>query len=135
MPSDPSILGFSNIWYAPALENAQSIAVGEMAILVVTAPYFVATKLEAFHGRGKNDFRMSRDLEDTISIVDGRSELVEEIRASPGDLQNYLSAEFRALLSNRDFMEALPGHLLPDPASQRRLHIVVGRMRRILLEG
>ena len=39
----------------------------------------------------------------------------------PSDLQKYLSDEFRALLSNRDFREALPGHLLPDAASQQRL--------------
>ncbi|MGC1646780.1 MAG: hypothetical protein WA741_13195 [Candidatus Sulfotelmatobacter sp.] len=57
IPTDPSILGFGNTWYRPAPENAQSATVGEYRVRLITAPYFVATKLEAFHGRGKNDFR------------------------------------------------------------------------------
>src|SRR5205807_703331 len=86
MPTDASILGFSNRWYGPALENAQRIRIGEYEIRVITAPYFLATKLEAFHGRGKNDFR-SHDLEDVVAVIDGRSELVGEVRLAAADLQ------------------------------------------------
>jgi predicted nucleotidyltransferase len=74
MPTDPSILGFSNRWYGPALENSPRTRIGEFEIRVITAPYFLATKLEAFHGRGKNNFR-SHDLEDVVTVIDGRSEL------------------------------------------------------------
>ena len=59
MPTDPSILGFGNPWYRPALENVQRTRIGEYGVQLITAPYYLATKLEAFHGRGKNDFRMS----------------------------------------------------------------------------
>jgi predicted nucleotidyltransferase len=135
IPTDPSILGFGNTWYRPALENAQSATVGEYRVRLITAPYFVATKLEAFHGRGKNDFRMSHDLEDIVTVVDGRAELADEIHAAPPDLREYLSREFGALLSNRDFIEAMPGHLLPDVASQQRLNIVIKRMQQFVTEG
>ena len=135
MPTDPSILGFSNIWYGPALENTERIRIGEDEVRLITAPYFVATKLEAFHGRGANDFRMSHDLEDVVTVVDGRTELAREIRAASTDLQEYLSREFGALLSNRAFMEALPGHLLPDVSSQQRLGLVVKRMQQFVIEG
>jgi hypothetical protein len=57
MPIDSSILGFINIWYGPAFENARRTRIGEAEVRLITALYFVATKLEAFHGRGKNDFR------------------------------------------------------------------------------
>jgi predicted nucleotidyltransferase len=134
MPTDSSILGFSNRWYSPALENAQRTRIGEYEIRVITAPYFLATKLEAFHGRGKNDFRASHDLEDIVAVIDGRPEIVDEVHRAAANLQNYLSGEFRALLSNRDFREALPGHLLPDAASQQRLGLVVNRMQQ-LIEG
>jgi hypothetical protein len=50
-------------------------------------------------------------------------------------LQKYLREEFRALLSNRDFLEALPGHLLPDAASQQRIDLVVNRMQQFLIES
>ncbi len=121
MPTDSSILGFSNVWYAAALENAQRIRIGELEIRMITAPYFLATKLEALHGRGKNDFRGSHDLEDIVTVIDGRSELAGEARLAPAGLQEYLRREFEALLSNLDFVDALPGHLLPYAASQQRL--------------
>ncbi len=135
MPTDPSILGFSNIWYGPTLENTQRIRIGEDEVRLITAPYFVATKVEAFHGRGENDFQMSHDLEDVVTVVDGRTELAREIRDASRDLQEYLSREFGALLSNRAFMEALPGHLLPDVSSQERLSLVVTRMQQFVIEG
>jgi hypothetical protein len=43
-----------------------------------------------------------------------------------------LADEFSALLAERDFLEALPGHMLPDVASQRRIRIVVSRMQQII---
>lgn len=134
-PTDSSILGFSNRWYGPALENAQRTRIGEHELWLITAPYFVATKLEAFHGRGNNDFRRSHDLEDIVTVIDGRAELAEEVRAASTDLQNYLSREFETSLSNRDFLDALPGHLLPDAASQQRLGLVVKRMQQLVVGG
>jgi predicted nucleotidyltransferase len=135
MPTDSSILGFSNIWYAPALENARRVRIEGTEIRLITAPYFVATKLEAFHGRGTNDFRMSHDIEDIVTVIDGRAELAEEVHAAAADLQKYLSREFGSLLSDRNFMEALPGHLLPDAASQQRLGLVLKRMQHLVVSS
>jgi predicted nucleotidyltransferase len=134
MPTDASILGFSNRWYRPALQNAQKVKIANYEIQIITAPYFLATKLEAFHGRGKTDYRASHDLEDIVTVIDGRPELVDEVRLAAADLQNDLREEFLALLSNRDFLESLPGHLLPDVASQQRIGLVMKRMQQ-LAEG
>jgi hypothetical protein len=62
-------------------------------------------------------------------------ELADEIHAAPPDLREYLSRELGALLSNRDFIKALPGHLLPDIASQQRLNIVIGPIQQFVTEG
>jgi len=132
MPTDPSILGFSNSWYTPALKGAKTIRIDEHSVRVITAPFFLATKLEAFRGRGGSDYRMSHDLEDIITVIDGRPELVGEVSESPTDLCQHLSAEFRALLANPEFCDALPGHLLPDPASQQRITIVLSRIQQII---
>lgn len=78
---------------------------------------------------------MSHDLEDIVTVIDGRAELVDEIRLAPADLQEYLSAEFGALLLSHDFLDALPGHLLPDSASQQRLGLVLNRMRQLVVKG
>ena len=63
---------------------------------IVTPPLFIATKLEAFHGRGGDDLFTSHDLEDIIAVVDGRAEIIG------------------SLLKNPDFIEALAGFLLAN---------------------
>lgn len=52
--------------------------------------YLLATKLEAFKGRGNRDFLGSRDFDDVIVLVDGSEELVHELpteTATPGSLR------------------------------------------------
>ena len=132
MPLDAKILGFSNLWYKPALDSAvvHELEPGLHA-RVVTAVYFCATKLEAFAGRGKNDYQSSHDLEDLMAVVDGRAELVEEISAGAEDVRAYIAAEIRKLLAIREFLDALPGYLLPDQASQARVSILLERLKKI----
>ncbi len=122
MPAQSEILGFSNRWYPLALETAQLQGLPSgRSIRVVTAPVFLATKLQAFHGRGKGDYLFSHDLEDLMAVVDGRASLLEECRLSPPELRNDLAAQFRDLLNTPAFLEALPAFLPPDQASQQRL--------------
>ncbi len=74
MPLDETILGFSNTWYRPAMDHAEERNLEKgLKIRLVAPVYFCASKLEAFAGRGKNDFHASRDLEDLIAVVDGRA--------------------------------------------------------------
>ena len=58
---------------------------------------FLATKLEAFRGRGQGDFLFSHDLEDRMAVVDGRASLLEECRLSSPELRNDLAAQFLEL--------------------------------------
>jgi hypothetical protein len=49
MPLDAKILGFSNRWYPAAMEAAVSRMLSDdLDVRIVTAPFFVAPKLEAF---------------------------------------------------------------------------------------
>lgn len=134
LPTDSSIFGFGNRWYRAAMENAWQMYLDRYKIKLITAPYFLATKLEAFHGRGR-DYRTSRDLEDVLTVIDGRSEIVTEVSDADPALRRFLSDEFRDLSSQGDFLEALPGDLLPDAASQQRLDLVLGRMNQLIFEG
>lgn len=131
MPCDEAVLGFSNKWYKAAVKNYSIINLEGTEIKVVTAPYFLATKIEAFLGRGNNDFMGSHDLEDIITVLDGRSEIVAEIKAAAMKLQTYLGKIFQIWLQSRDFRNALPGMLTPDPASQARLQIVISRLTEV----
>lgn len=122
MPTQEDILGFSNRWYLPAIKNADYVELEkELTIQLVTPPYFLATKIEAFKGRGDGDYMASHDMEDIIMVLDGRPEIVSEIRNSSDDLKTFLSGTFRTLLTNGEFLDAILGHLPPDRASQARL--------------
>ena len=128
MPDDEAILGFSNRWFTRAIQTAEVFNLEEgLAIRVITAPYFVGTKLEAFKGRGKDDLALSNDLEDLISVIDGRPTLVREINHANEDLRDYVRSEMQALLNNSDFVDALPGFL--PQSSQDRLPILMERLQ------
>lgn len=129
MPTDAAVLGFSNRWYPTAIKLAQTFHIAGHDVRVVTPAQFVATKLEAFHGRGGGDVFASHDLEDIMALVDGRPEIVDDVAAASDDLREYIGEEIQALLDNRDFAEALTGFLLPDPASQARRGLLEGRLR------
>jgi predicted nucleotidyltransferase len=62
MPTDEKILEFGNRWYKTAIKHAIIHQIIEdLPIKSITAPYFLATKLEAFRDRGENDFVGSRE--------------------------------------------------------------------------
>ncbi|MDN3519007.1 hypothetical protein QWY84_15420 [Aquisalimonas lutea] len=108
MPDDPKVLGFSNQWYRQALETALPISLGEdLTIRVVGPALFIATKLEAYKGRGNGDPLESRDIEDILNLVDGRAELLADVQASDSDLQDYIAAEFARLLDDGNFEYAV----------------------------
>lgn len=73
MPSQPGVLSFHNRWYPLAVTTASPMTFpSRHSIKLITAPVFVATKLEAFKGRGNRDFLASHDLEDVVTVVGGR---------------------------------------------------------------
>lgn len=89
MPSQPGVLSFHNRWYPFAIKTALPVRLPSGRRLnLIAAPIFVATKLEAFKGRGNNDFLMSHDLEDIVTVIDGRPTLTDEVRQAPQQLQS-----------------------------------------------
>ena len=66
-----------------------------------------------------------------MAVVDGRAELVDEIHSAPEDVRAYIAAEIRKLFATPEFLDALPGYLLPDQASQARVSILLERLEKI----
>ncbi|MFE8646964.1 hypothetical protein ACFX58_17950 [Sphingomonas sp. NCPPB 2930] len=120
MPMQPEVLGFSNRWYPYAVATAEPADVGAgITLRLVSAVAFVATKLEAFAGRGGGDYLGSHDIEDILNIVDGREELADELAAAPVDVRQSVGDAFDRLLTDRNFANVLPGMLAePDRAEQ-----------------
>jgi len=133
MPTSSEILGFGNQWYSPAFDASKWIPLPSgIEIRILPAPYFLATKFEAFEGRGEGDYLLSRDMEDIISVLDGRPEILEEIKSAETLLNQYLNERLESLLKNQRFLDALPGHLPPDSASQARADLIISRMEKII---
>jgi predicted nucleotidyltransferase len=112
MPDDEAILGFSNRWYAKGIETAVPASLDEtLVIRRLTPPLFVATKLEAYRGRGDGDLIGSRDAEDILLLVDGREELVEEVAAADPEIRTYIAGQIAELLEDRSFDHFLEGNI------------------------
>ena len=110
VPLDEKVLGFANRWYKPGFEAAVvAMLPSGLQLRHLSAAYFMATKLEAFKDRGNNDVYLSHDLEDIISVVDGREELLGELSAAPSMVRNFVAQTFQGILKHADFTNALPG--------------------------
>lgn len=132
MPALERVLGFTNRWYRQAKKQSDERNLPRgVRIRAVTAPLFVATKMEAFRSRGRGDFVASHDLEDIIAVVDGRPALVDEVKAAPLQLGRFLASTVARWLEDPDFLASVQGHLPGDVASQARAPVVLDRLRAI----
>lgn len=132
MPTDETILGFSNRWYPEAIRSAQPLQLPSgTTIRLISAPAFLATKLEAFATRGRGDLMGSHDLEDIINVLDGRPGIEDEIASVDGALAAYLAERFAAIANHPDFDNTLPGLVEYDELYDERIHSVRSRTRRI----
>ena len=100
---------------------------GGQSIRVITAPFFLGTKIEAFRGRGKIDYQASHDLEDFIAVIEGQPTVLEETARSPLQLRRYLADAASLLLNESRFLDVLPVYVLDDgrvPMILERLTII-----------
>jgi hypothetical protein len=130
LPLNEDVLGYTNRWYKGALKNAVPFRLKNgRSINVITAPFFLGTKMEAFRGRGSKDYMASRDLEDFIAVIDGRVTIHKDIEESPDDIRNYLADSCRELLATNNFLDVLPGYVLDEgrvPTILKRLKAIAG---------
>lgn len=112
MPTNDPSIGFTNIWYQKGFDQAVNYEIDERnTIKILSAPYFIATKLEAHKGRGKNDGRTSHDFEDIIYVLENREAIWKEMNNSNESVKEYLRSEFLILLNNPDLFEWVDSHV------------------------
>lgn len=80
-------------------------------IKILSAPFFIATKIEAYKGRGKSDGRTSQDFEDVIYLLENRENLWNELDKTEGELKTYLKTEFQLLIKNPNIKEWIECHI------------------------
>ena len=99
-------------------------------INIFSPPYFLATKLEAFKDRGKNDGRWSTDFEDIVYVLNNRSKIWSEIVGAEHNVKSYLLSEFKKLAENKYIDEWISSHL--GYGEQERTDHIIGSINEIL---
>lgn len=112
MPTNDPSIGFKNIWYPDGFAEAIGYQIDERnTIKILSAPYFIATKLEAHKGRGKNDGRSSQDFEDIVYVLENRGTIWEEMNNASSPVKDYLQSAFSNLLANSNIFEWIDCHV------------------------
>jgi hypothetical protein len=111
MSPDGEIFGFTNQWYKEGVEKAVQLKSPLPEVKILSLPYFLATKMEAFLGRGHGDYQGSPDMEDIISVLETHQKDKMEIslKNTSDELKSYLDVHLNHLKANNDFLDALPG--------------------------
>ena len=128
MPLAGDVLGFSNRWYPEGFEHSGPATLPDgQKIRIFSLSYLIASKLEAFKGRGRDDFMGSSDMEDIVTVIDGAEDFQKQIEKAPKSVRRYLQDSFRELLADGRFLDSLEGHLPPAAGPGR-----AGRARSLL---
>lgn len=131
MPTDSTLLGFSNCWYEEGIQlKITRTLPDETEIFVFRPEYYLAAKFEAHKGRGGSDLRQSHDFEDIIYILDNCTELVDSINSANGTLKSYLKEECLKLLANDNLIEGIET-ALPYGSGEEGTDIILGILRNI----
>jgi predicted nucleotidyltransferase len=131
MPTEGAQLGLNTAWFKEALATATEQQFENIRLKLVSPVGFMATKYVAFLDRGDDDYYASHDLEDFVTVIDGRENIAAEIDRAPAELRGYVVEALIALTSTREFDEALAGQIPPDRASQQRLPKLREKLRNI----
>lgn len=109
----------ANSWFLPGLKYAEEYDLDGKEIKIFPLSYYLATKFEAYHGRGK-DPRTSHDFEDIVYVLDNNLKLVDEILNAPNDVRTFLQNEFQQLISKSALQEAILSHLYYETSIERK---------------
>ncbi|ASB49423.1 nucleotidyl transferase AbiEii/AbiGii toxin family protein [Alkalitalea saponilacus] len=118
MATEDGPFGPSNSWYKPGFNNLWTVKAKNQEIKILSAPYYLATKFEAFNNRGK-DYRTSHDIEDIIYVIDNRTSIVEEVKGSDPDIRAFLKQEIQYIINKGLLTEVLMAHIHPFMVAER----------------
>ena len=134
LPIHEDVLGWNSRWFDVALEESSEIKVGNRSVRIVSAPFFVALKVEAFEDRGKRDFITSTDFEDIICLFNGRPNIVDEILSSDR-LRRFLAGKFAGYLASSEFVDAVEGFVQTEDDPEQRKRLIIERFRAVANDG
>ena len=114
----------ANPWFEPGFVHRETVMVEDQQVQILPLSYFLASKFNAFCGRGARDPRTSHDFEDIIYIMDNRIDFIEQLRYTPSDVKSYLLQQMQNILHNRAMQEAIYGNLFHVTREARYQRII-----------
>lgn len=130
LPVREEVLGWRSKWFEAALRSATTVDVQGRSIRVVSAPYFVALKLEAFEERGGGDFITSVNFEDVICLFNGRETVADEI-AAEREIGKMLGTKFAAYLRSDILDDAIEGFVQTERNPDERKAAILSRFQNV----
>ena len=130
LPIRQEVLGWNSRWFEEAISSPMTITCGGRNIRVISAPYFVALKLDAFEERGGRDFLTSTDFEDVICLFNGRNTIVEEITACL-PLRAELASRFSSYLKVPELEDAIDGFVQTETEPDVRKKCILKRFAEV----
>lgn len=121
----------ANRWFEKGFQNLEKLKIDETTIQILSLPYFLATKFEAFNNRGKTDPRTSKDFEDIVFLLNNAKDLKDKINHTDKEVYHFLQKSFKSILENRSELEALRAHLSFENEDER-FDIVIARLKSIV---
>lgn len=123
--------GFFNKWYPEGYKNAVTYKIDDDHIVkILSTPYFLATKFEAFKSRGNGDGRTSKDYEDIVYVLENRIEVWQEIKNISGEIKDYLIDEFTKMIKNPYHFEWIDCHV--ERGSPPATYNIVKEIKKII---
>lgn len=130
LPVREEVLGWKSQWFEEALHSATSITIDGHIVKIISAPFFVALKLEAFEDRGKGDFICSTDFEDVICLFNGRNTITDEILADPVIGQG-IAEKFSRYIKSTDLEDAVSGFVQTESNPDARFTAIMSAFKRL----
>lgn len=131
MPTPYTGVGTDNPWFALAVETSVVAELpGGRRIRMASAPVYLATKIAAFNGRGREDYFGSKDLEDIVALLDGRAALAAECRQGEPSVDAFVRSWATTLLARDDVRDVLAAHVSRSGGPDR-WRVVHERVRRL----
>lgn len=128
MPISEEVFGFSNKWYAPGFTQAIDFEIDKHHLIkIFPAAYFIASKMEAFNNRGKNDGRTSSDFEDIVFVLNYRNAIWKELKDADETVKQYLRNEISQLLGGNYIDEWVAVHL--DYSDRQRGGFILDQLK------
>jgi hypothetical protein len=102
--------GTENRWLSLGYDLAEmDYSVCPEGILRLSVSAWFAAKVDAFEQRGRADAMMSQDLEDIVTLLVGRSKLMDDLDEAPLEFQQFIGSAIRSWYRDAMVWDAMDG--------------------------